>query len=48
MCITLLSYIFSLPFLYNYDVKIPNFAFYGERNKQQQNFISLPEYGYGL
>ena len=39
-------YIF-LPFLHNYDVKMPNFVFYGELNKQRRNFISLSELEYG-
>ena len=32
----------SLSFLDDYDVKMPNFAFYGGRvNKRQRNFLSL-------
>ena len=38
------SYI-SLPFLHNYDVKISRLV--ENVNKQQRNFISLPELGYG-
>ena len=34
---------FLCPFLHDYDVKMPNFAFYGGHtvNKQRRNFISL-------
>ena len=35
----------SFPFLPDYDVKMPNFAFMEEINKQQRNFISLSELG---
>ena len=39
----------SFLFLHDYDVKMPNFAFYGGRKQamQQRNFISLsePEFG---
>ena len=40
---------FLYPFLHDYDVKMPNFAFYGVRltNKQGRNAISLSELGYG-
>jgi len=38
----------SLPFLLDYDVELPNFAFLMENvNKQRRNFISLSEPGYG-
>ena len=39
----------SFLFLHDYDVKIPNFAFYGLESvyKQRRNFISLSELGYG-
>ena len=43
---SLLFLYFSLPFLRDYDVRMPKFAFYGEWNKQRQNFISPPELGY--
>ena len=33
----------SFLFLYNYDVKMPNFAVKGDVNKQRRNFISLFE-----
>ena len=36
------SYI-SLPFLHEYNVRMPDFVFYGE----QRNFISLSELKYG-
>ena len=35
----------SFPFLPDYDVKMPNFAFMGDINKQQRNFVSLSELG---
>ena len=35
----------SFPFLHDYDVKMPYFAFIEEVNKQQRNFISLSEFG---
>ena len=38
------SYI-SLPFSCDYDVKMPNFAFYGERKQATRNFTSLSEPG---
>ena len=28
----------SLPVMYNYDLKMPNFAFYGEREQATTNF----------
>ena len=28
----------SMPFLHDYDVKMPNFAFYGERKQATTNF----------
>ena len=28
----------SLPFLHDYDVKMPNFAFYGERKQETKKF----------
>ena len=31
----------SLPFLHDYDVKMPNFAFYGERKQATTKFILL-------
>ena len=39
----------SLPSLFDYHVKIPNFTFCEERKqiKQWQNFLSLSELGYG-
>ena len=37
----------SFPFLHNYDVKMPNFVFMEDVNKQRRNFISLSELGYG-
>ena len=39
----------SFPFLHEYLVKMPNFAFYREKkNKQGRNFFSHFELGYGL
>ena len=38
---------FLCPFLHDYDVNMPNFAFYGGRNKQRRDFISLTVLGYG-
>ena len=35
----------SFPFLHDYDVKMPNFAFMEDINKEQRNFISLSELG---
>ena len=35
----------SFPFLQDYDVKMPYFAFIEDVNKQQRNFISLSEFG---
>ena len=43
---TLFLYI-SFLFLHDYDVKMPNFAFMEDVNKQRRNFISLSELGYG-
>ena len=38
----------SFPFLHDYNVKMPNFTFYGEcKNNQRWNFISLSELEYG-
>ena len=37
----------SFPFLQDYDVKVPNFAFYGGRKQQERNFISLSELEFG-
>ena len=39
----------SLPFLHDYDVKMPNFAFYGVRKQATTKFILLfaLELGYG-
>ena len=31
----------SMPFLHNYDMKLPNFTFYGERKKATMKFYSL-------
>ena len=36
----------SFPFLHDYDVKMPYFAFMEDVNKQRRNFISLSELGY--
>ena len=36
----------SLPFLHNYDVKIPYFAFYGERKQAKTKFYFLFKLGY--
>ena len=36
----------SLPFLYNYDVKLPNLRFMRDVNKRRGNFISFSELGY--
>ena len=44
-CITLFLYIF-LPFLHNYDVKMPNFAYSGEGNQAKTKFYFLFELGY--
>ena len=33
----------SFPFLHDYDVKMPNFAFYGGRKQATTKFISLSE-----
>ena len=38
---------FLCPFLHDYDMKMPTFAFYGVRNKQRRNFVSLSALGYG-
>ena len=35
------------PFLHDYDVIMPNFAFHEEVNKQRRNFVSLSELEYG-
>ena len=35
--------IFFLPFLHDYNVKISNFAFYGERKEKRRKFISPSE-----
>ena len=37
----------SLPFLRDYDVRRPNFVFYGERKQATTKFISLSELEYG-
>ena len=37
----------SFPFLHDYDVKMPNFAFYGGRKQTTTKFISLSELEYG-
>ena len=38
----------SFSFFHNYDVKMSNFAFMEDVNKQRRNFISLSELEYGL
>ena len=38
----------SFLFLHDCDIKMPNLAFYGGRNKQRRNFVYLSELGYGL
>ena len=35
-----------IPFLHNYDVKLPNFTFYGERKKATTKFYSLSKFEY--
>ena len=35
----------SPPFLHEYDVKLPNFTFYGGRKQATTNFVSLSELG---
>ena len=35
----------SLPFSYDYDVKMPNFAFYGDGKQATRSFTSLSEPG---
>ena len=37
----------SFPFLHDYDVKMHNFAFCGERKQPTTKYISLSELGYG-
>ena len=37
----------SFPFLHDYDVKMPYFAFMEDVNKQRRNFISLSELEFG-
>ena len=37
----------SFPFLHDYDVKMPNFAFYGGRKQPTTKFISLSELEFG-
>ena len=37
----------SSQFLRDYDVKMPNFAFYGGREQATTNFISVSEIEYG-
>ena len=37
-CITLFCTFNSFPFLHYYDVKMPNFAFYGERKQATTKF----------
>ena len=37
----------SLPFLHDDDVKMPNFEFAENANKQTRNFTSFPKLGYG-
>ena len=36
----------SLPVLVDYDVKMPNFTFYGLRKQATTKFVSLSEPGY--
>ena len=40
------SYIYIL-FLHDYDVELPNFAFYGDHQQITTKFISLSGLGYG-
>ena len=42
-----LTFVYFFAVFADYDVKMPNFAFYGDVNKQRRNFISLSELGYG-
>ena len=37
----------SLSSLNDYNVKMPNFTFYGEVNKRRRNFLVLYGLGYG-
>ena len=37
----------SMPFLHDYNAKMPNFAFYALRKQATTKFHSLPELGYG-
>ena len=37
----------SFLFLHDYEVKMPNFVFYGGRKQERRNFIFLSELGYG-
>ena len=39
--------VISFLFLHDYDVKMPNFPFMEDVNKQRRNFISLSKLGYG-
>ena len=45
-CITLV-FTFLCPFLHDYNVKMPNFAFYGVRKEATTNLASLSELEYG-
>ena len=45
MCHTILF--MSFPFLHDYDVKMPYFAFMEDVNKQRRDLISLSELPYG-
>ena len=38
---------FLFPFLHDHNVKMPNFAFCGGRNKRRRNSVSLSLLGYG-
>ena len=40
-------FVHSCPFLRDYDVKMPNFAFYGGRKQATTNFMSVSEIEYG-
>ena len=43
-----LTYLYiSLPFLHDYDVKMPNFTFQGGRKQATTKFYSLPKLEYG-
>ena len=40
-------FVHFFPVLHDFDVKMPNFAFYGGRKQATTNFICLSELGYG-